>query len=81
MMYGTIQKWGNSQGIRLPKAVLAAAMLGENDAVEIEASEDGIVIRKVRHYRDLHELFAGYSGDYVPTEFDTGSDVGLEVLD
>ena len=24
MMYGTIQKWGNSQGIRIPKSALVA---------------------------------------------------------
>ncbi len=34
-MQATIQKWGNSQGIRIPKAFLEAVGMGENDLVEI----------------------------------------------
>ena len=81
MMYGTIQKWGNSQGIRLPKGALAAANLRENDDVEIVASEEAITICKAKRHRSLDDLFAGYAGDYVPAEFDTGENVGLEVLE
>ncbi|MEG2252906.1 MAG: AbrB/MazE/SpoVT family DNA-binding domain-containing protein [Clostridia bacterium] len=80
MMYGTIQRWGNSQGIRLPKGALAAASLRENDEVEILAVENEITIRKVRRYKSLDVLFDGYHGDYQPVEFDTGADVGREVL-
>lgn len=39
MLYGTIQRWGNSQGIRIPKGALAASHIGENDAVEIIAEK------------------------------------------
>ena len=80
-MYGTIQRWGNSQGIRLPKGALNIADLHENDAVEIVASEQAITIRKRRAHRTLDELFAGYEGDYRPVEFDAGEDVGLEVIE
>lgn len=81
MIYGTIQKWGNSQGIRIPKSALVAAQLQENDNVEIIASQDAITLRKVRRPKSLDDLFAGYNGDYVPEEFDTGADVGLEVIE
>ncbi len=81
MMYGTIQKWGNSQGIRLPKGALSIARLQENDDVEIIATEESITLRKARRHRNLDELFAGYQGDYMPVEFDTGADVGREVID
>lgn len=81
MMYGTIQRWGNSQGIRLPKGALSTARLRENDEVEIVASEHEITIRKAKRYASLEALFAGYAGDYKPAEFDTGTDVGREVLD
>ncbi|MDO4548183.1 MAG: AbrB/MazE/SpoVT family DNA-binding domain-containing protein [Clostridia bacterium] len=81
MMYGRIQRWGNSQGIRLPKGVLNAANLRENDEVEIFADPGEIKIRKGRRYESLDALFAGYAGDYSPVEFDAGADVGLEVLD
>ena len=81
MLYGTIQRWGNSQGIRIPKGALAASHIGENDAVEIIAEKNTITLRKVNRPKSLDELFAGYHGDYHPVEFDTGADVGLEVID
>ena len=81
MLYGTIQRWGNSQGIRIPKGALAASHIGENDAVEIIAEKNTITLRKVNRPKSLNELFAGYHGDYQPVEFDTGADVGLEVID
>ena len=81
MLYGTIQRWGNSQGIRIPKGALAASHIGENDAVEIIAEKNTITLRKVNRPKSLDELFAGYHGDYQPVELDTGADVGLEVID
>ena len=80
MMYGTITKWGNSQGIRIPKGALVAARLQENDDVEIIADKETITLRKLRRPKSLDELFAGYHGDYQPVEFDTGADVGREVI-
>ncbi len=76
-----IQKWGNSQGVRLPKTVLTAANLRENDVVAVFVDKNSIMLRKVNRNRSLDDLFRGYSGDYRPEEFDTGADVGLEVLD
>lgn len=80
MMYGTIQKWGNSQAIRLPKSVLAAARLQENDSVEILVDQESITLRK-RRPKTLDALFAGYDGDYQPVELDVGAAVGREVID
>ena len=81
MMQGSIQKWGNSQGIRLPKGALQAAGLKENDAVEIIASDNQIVLRKREQYENLDMLFAGYGGEHVPQELDSGDAVGWEVFD
>lgn len=81
MMHGTIQKWGNSQGIRLPKGALQIAHLQENDSVEIIAGESQIVIRKVNDFGSLDELFAGYHGSYQPMELDSGDPVGREVFE
>ena len=81
MMQAVIQKWGNSQAVRLPRAVLNAANMQENDAVSIDVQENLITLRKLPRRRTLDDLFAGYSGDYRPAEYDCGADVGLEVLD
>jgi len=52
-MITTIQKWGNSQAVRIPKAVLECLMLQENDQVDIQADveNDSIVIRKNQRKR------------------------------
>ena len=81
MVQTVIQKWGNSQAVRLPKAILNAANLRENDPVMIDVHDDSITLRKLPIRRTLDDLFADYHGDYAPTEFDTGADVGLEVFD
>ncbi|MDR0930044.1 MAG: AbrB/MazE/SpoVT family DNA-binding domain-containing protein [Oscillospiraceae bacterium] len=82
MMYGSIQRWGNSQGIRLPKAALNIANLSENDEVEIIATEKDITIRKSRRSKTLEDLFAGYGGDYLPAELsDVRDAAGKEVMD
>ena len=39
-MYATIQRWGNSHGIRLPKVLLDELGIRENDRVEILHSKD-----------------------------------------
>ncbi len=81
-MLTTIQKWGNSKGVRLPKAILDALLLHENDSVEVYAESESIIIRKAarkrRAKRSLEERFEGYSGDYQCVEWDTGKPVGRE---
>lgn len=79
-MNATIQKWGNSQAIRLPKAVLVAASLAEHDPVQIIAQKDAIIIKKrpkPRH-RTLKERLNGFGDEYVFQELDTGPAVGRE---
>ena len=79
-METTIQKWGNSQGLRLPRQVLAEAHIGVGDAVQIAVEEDAIVIRKARKKKyDLAELVAQIPKDYKPEEVSFGPPVGKEV--
>lgn len=79
-MEARIQKWGNSQAVRIPKAILEEVHLQENDKVRIEAKEDQIVISRVeKKYQTLKELFANYTGDYKCEEWDTGKPRGNEV--
>lgn len=43
-----VQKWGNSQGIRIPKYILEEVGLKINDEVEFDKSKDTIIIKKVK---------------------------------
>ncbi|MDR0917123.1 MAG: AbrB/MazE/SpoVT family DNA-binding domain-containing protein [Oscillospiraceae bacterium] len=77
-MKTTIAKWGNSNAVRLPKALTDALDLHENDTVQIEVKGREIVIKKP--YPTLKELFENYDGDYVCEEWDTGTPRGDEVF-
>ena len=58
-MVTKIQKWGNSQGLRLPKQVLEDARLAVGDDVDVTARDGMIVIapaRRVRGKQSLKEL-------------------------
>ena len=80
-MNAIIQKWGNSQAIRLPKALLETANLKENEQIQILAEPNKIVIKKIEipKHRTLKERLANFDGDYVFQEWDTGGPVGKEV--
>lgn len=79
-MFTTIQKWGNSQAVRLPKAVLEMASLKENDRVEIKVQDGNLVIIPVKKRLSLKERIAEYQGDYHCSEWDTGKPAGKEVF-
>ena len=76
---------GNSQAVRLPKALLEFLDFSSGDKVVLSADQEAttIVIQKAPSSPDqsIKELFAGYSGgDYTPVEWDTGEGVGKELL-
>ena len=79
-MFTTVQKWGNSHAIRIPKVLLEMAQLKENDQVEIRVQNGNLAIIPVQKHRTLEERIAEYSGDYKCTEWDTGESKGKEVL-
>lgn len=80
MMVATIQKWGNSHGIRIPGCILEAAQFDFDETVEIEAVDGKIVIKKMAERRkNIKELFDGFDGEYKETEIDWGEPVGDEV--
>ena len=78
-MYTTIQRWGNSQAVRLPKPLLEKAKLGNNDRVEIRVENGNLIIVPAKKHKTLKERIAEYSGDYRCSEWDTGEPMGKEV--
>lgn len=78
-MTARLQKWGNSQALRLTKEILHAAQFSENETVEIFADETGIKIQKTQKIETLADLFKNYKDDINCTEWDTGAPVGKEV--
>lgn len=87
-MFAIIQKWGNSQGIRLPKTLLDALGLKERDSVELIQQEDSITIRKAKgtQHRTLEERLTAFYGKPIEQierleekEMDWGKAEGKEV--
>jgi antitoxin MazE len=80
-MHTKIQKWGNSQGLRLPKSLLADAQLAIGDEVDIRV-KDGIMIitpaKNIRGKHNLKDLVAGIPENYQAGEVDWGDPVGRE---
>jgi antitoxin MazE len=76
-MEATIQKWGNSNAIRLPKTILNTVNIKENDKVQIALRQDEIVIRKVKAHKTWAERFEGYTETHESVEFDASA-VGKE---
>ena len=82
-MQTTIVKWGNSQGIRLPKQLLDSVNFSDYDTVDVKAEGNAIIIKKIeskRVHKTLKERLSGFDGEYVFEEWDTGEPVGEEVL-
>ena len=78
----TIQKWGNSQGLRLAKAILQEAQLNVGDEVDISVEKGRIIIEpttKVRGRYDLQELLSKMPQEYRVEELDWGEPIGKEV--
>ena len=75
-------KWGNGQGIRIPKLVLQELDLKVNDTLSMEIRDGQIVIEKVKfRHRSLEERARAYGGKLGPyPEFDWGEPKGREVL-
>lgn len=74
-MITKIQKWGNSQGLRLSKKLLADVHVEVGDPVHVSVKEGSLIItpaRRVRGGHNLEELVARVSKDYQPGELDWG---------
>ena len=65
-MTTNITKWGNSQGIRLPKVLLDNVNMSENDTVEVLAENGVIIIKKAKpakQYKSLKQHLEEFYGE------------------
>jgi antitoxin MazE len=81
-MVTKIQKWGNSQGLRLARQMLEEAHLAVGDEVEVAVRDGMIVIASVRRIRGkqrLEDLVSRIPRNFDPQETDWGKPIGREV--
>lgn len=75
-----IQKWGNSQGIRIPKKMLETLDLKVNDSISIEEGENCLKIKKVKEkLSNIEKLFLNYEDKYEKIDLDWDNEVGKEI--
>jgi antitoxin MazE len=76
----SLQKWGNSTGIRIPKKVVDAAKLRINQELIITLQDDSIVLTPIKDKNNmtLESLLTDVEPDKIGGELDWGEDVGAE---
>lgn len=80
-MIAKVQKWGNSQGIRVSKAILEQSKISAGEIIEISARKGQITIKpisKLRGKYKLKDLVAQLPKGLKLSETDWGHPVGKE---
>ena len=76
----TIQKWGNRQGVRIPKKILDTVKWTEGEQIIIIVDNGKLIMEKAKDKRkNIKELFADYQGNYKPIDVDWGNSEGNEI--
>ncbi len=80
-MVTKVQKWGNSQGLRLAKQVLEEACISVGDPVDV-STRDGVIViapvRRVRGKQNLQQLVSRIPKNYKGGEVGWGEPIGRE---
>lgn len=80
-MVTKVQKWGNSQGLRLAREVLEEAHISVGDSVNV-STRDGVIViapvKRIRGKQNLKELVSRIPKNYKPKEVEWGKPVGGE---
>ncbi len=76
----SVSKWGNSLGIRIPKAITEELQLREGSTVALIATADGYMLRPAQPAVSylLADLLGAMRDEPEPEELDWGPDVGEE---
>lgn len=77
----TIQKWGNSQGIRIPKYLLDSLQWTQGEKIIMRAQNNCLVVEQApkTQSKTIQRLFENFNGDHMPCEMDWGKPEGREV--
>lgn len=80
-MRATVKKWGNSASVRIPAALMDAANLRLDDAVDVREQGGLIIIEPLRQKRyDLSDLLGRITPRNQHGELDFGPSAGKELL-
>jgi antitoxin MazE len=80
-MLSRVQKWGNSQGVRIPKNLLETSRIKVGEEVDITVHEGKIIVeptKKIRGRYDIKKLAEKMPKDASSEEENWGVPVGRE---
>lgn len=78
-MRARITKWGNSLGLRIPRAIAEEIRIAEGSTVELSFEDGRLIVRPVTAPAlSLAELLADVTEDNRHAEVDTGATAGDE---
>ena len=77
-MTTTVQRWGNSLAIRIPKAFALEAGLAEDTEVEIGVRGGNLIVRPARKDWSLKGLLSGIRPSNLHTETEWSHPAGRE---
>jgi antitoxin MazE len=80
-MKAQMVKWGNSLAVRIPKPVAEKAKLKEGDALEIQAAEGCVELRRATRTPTLAQLVSRITPENRYPEVSTGAEVGKESVE
>jgi antitoxin MazE len=79
-----LKKWGNSLGLRIPHQLTKKFGWAENSTLEIEETEDALIIRKKPSSVTLEQLLASIPSDFTypddVKDFIHSTAIGQEIL-
>lgn len=78
-MTATVQKWGNSLALRLPKTIAQELDLNEGDPVELKLLGDALEVKPTRQVYRLSELVTEMREKNLHSETHWGSPVRKEL--
>lgn len=77
-MITSVQRWGNSLAIRIPKAFAIQAELEEDTPVDLAIKGNTLIVRSTRKEWRLEELLEGVTPSNIHRETDWGDSAGRE---
>lgn len=79
-MQTKIQRWGNSLGLRIPRAFAQEVGVGAGSQVDLSVQDGDLVVKPARRKTyQLKELLRKITAKNVHAEVDTSGPVGKEV--
>jgi len=78
-MKATIQKWGNSLAIRIPKNITKDTRVSEGSSIDIMVENGNIVLSPRKMEYSLKELLKNITSENIHSEISTGDQIGGEI--